>query len=268
MTFSRSQSSIHDRFIAGFVRQPSGKLIHCFGPSPGLISSAWSRIEDLVLRHCNLTAWHGDLSTASVQIKRGAESVASCQIQIAENEYVIFEMPRPADQQIVGIVLSIDPSNSAAISTRLDSFFADLILSGQQVGTAKHAEILQAVDVEQVTDSIVNLFDSNLRYAAKHDEWSQGGRDVFRQQVSSFTSRGAKVEFCLPAFPCKSSSTDKVLSASPDRGEYIALANLHTFVQEIEAVYKPGAKLWIISDGHVFSDCSEYMLSIADSSRG
>lgn len=262
MTFSRSKSSMHDRFIAGFVRQSSGKLIHCFGPSSSLLSATWSGIEDHVLRHCNLNAWRSHLPNAGLQIKRGVAGICSCRIQIAGNEHAILEMPRPMDQQVVGIVLSIDPHTSAPVSTRLDFFFASLILSGLQVGTAKHTEILQEINLEQVTESIVDIFDSTLRYAARHDKWSQAGRDVFREQVSSFTSRGAKVEFCLPAFPCKSSSTKKVLSTAPDRGEHIALANLHAFIQEIEAIYQPGAKLWIISDGHVFSDCSKRMPSM------
>jgi pyoverdine/dityrosine biosynthesis protein Dit1 len=28
----------------------------------------------------------------------------------------------------------------------------------------------------------------------------------------------------------------------------------------VQKVYDPGALLWIISDGHVFSDCSEYWI--------
>ena len=36
---------------------------------------------------------------------------------------------------------------------------------------------------------------------------------------------------------------------------------LKKFVEEIEKIYDAGAKLWIISDGHVFSDCSEYTVT-------
>jgi pyoverdine/dityrosine biosynthesis protein Dit1 len=132
------------------------------------------------------------------------------------------------------------------------------VLSGLRVDIKTHAGLLRDADADVAADAIVHLFDTSLRYVGKHDKWLRGGQDVFRQQVRSFTSRGARVEFCLPAFPCKSSSTEKVLSQSPDRGEYVALSNLQRFLQEVEDVYGPGAKLWIISDGHVFSDCSEY----------
>ena len=131
------------------------------------------------------------------------------------------------------------------------------MLRGLRVDINTHAGHLRDADADVAADAIVHLFDTSLRYVGKHDKWLRGGRDVFRQQVRSFTSRGARVEFCLPAFPCKSSSTEKVLSQSPDRGEYVALSNLQRFLREVEDVYGPGAKLWIISDGHVFSDCSE-----------
>jgi pyoverdine/dityrosine biosynthesis protein Dit1 len=44
----------------------------------------------------------------------------------------------------------------------------------------------------------------------------------------------------------------------PDMAEHIALDVLRDFVNEVNKVYAPGATLWVISDGHVFSDCSKY----------
>lgn len=41
----------------------------------------------------------------------------------------------------------------------------------------------------------------------------------------------------------------------PDLAEHIALDVLHDFIKEVNAVYEPGATMWIINDGHVFSDC-------------
>ncbi|KAJ5107931.1 hypothetical protein N7456_004606 [Penicillium angulare] len=60
---------------------------------------------------------------------------------------------------------------------------------------------------------------------------------------------------CLPAFPCKSSNLEKVAGVLPDRGEELALRRLYSVLRQIESIYEPGAKLCIISDGHVFSDC-------------
>lgn len=109
-----------------------------------------------------------------------------------------------------------------------------------------------------ITDAIVSLFDIRLRYRTDHDKWEDQGRAYFRRVVDEFVLRGERVEFCLPAFPCKSSNLEKVGGTMPDRGEQLALEHLHSFVESIEKIYEPGAKLWIISDGHVFSDCSEF----------
>ncbi|KAG8412933.1 hypothetical protein J3459_013626 [Metarhizium acridum] len=252
MASFQSRWSIHSRFIAGFVRQPSGDLIHCFGPSTTRITLVWPQIRDHVLRECHL---HNRLSKTCLPIKYALETAESLQLAPPSNDYVVFEMPKLPDQQVIGLVLAPDSSPATPHSLELDMFFANLVLSGLRVDIKNYGRILREADSEMVTDSIVDLFDANLRYVAKHDKWLQGGQEVFRQQVRSFTSRGAMVEFCLPAFPCKSSSTDKVLSQSPDRGEYVALSNLQRFMQKVEDIYKPGAKLWIISDGHVFSDC-------------
>lgn len=35
------------------------------------------------------------------------------------------------------------------------------------------------------------------------------------------------------------------------------MKTLHNFLQQVHSIYSPGATLWLIGDGHVFSDCSE-----------
>src|SRR6185436_17323058 len=47
----------------------------------------------------------------------------------------------------------------------------------------------------------------------------------------------------------------KVSGANPDAGEALALRTLESFVKAVREIYGPGARLWVISDGHVFSDC-------------
>lgn len=65
------------------------------------------------------------------------------------------------------------------------------------------------------------------------------------------------VEFYLPAFPYKSPNPDKVVGGGPDMGEQLALEHFHSFAGAIERIYEPGAKIWIINDAHVFSDCGK-----------
>jgi pyoverdine/dityrosine biosynthesis protein Dit1 len=107
----------------------------------------------------------------------------------------------------------------------------------------------------QITGQIVDLFDRRLRYSGIADEWAVTGRSYFWDRIYHFTSQRARIEFCLPAFPCKSSNTQKVTGKDPDRGEELALLRLHEFVDEVKEIYAPGARITIISDGHVFSDC-------------
>jgi Pyoverdine/dityrosine biosynthesis protein len=102
---------------------------------------------------------------------------------------------------------------------------------------------------------IVDVFEQHLLFRGpENDKW-HSGQELFRQKVEYYAGQRARVRFCLPAFPCKSSNPDKVASLWPDGAEYEALTNLYTFVVAIEAVYPPGAVLEIVSDGHVFSDC-------------
>ncbi len=135
-----------------------------------------------------------------------------------------------------------------------EDFFFGLILDQADLDAKpprQESEGQGRLAAEQISD----LFDSYLRYQGKDDRWAHGGRAFFTERVRHFAAQNAPVEFCLPAFPCKSSNPDKVTGPNPDRGEELALERLHGFVEAVEQVYEPGAKVWVISDGHVFSDC-------------
>jgi len=73
-------------------------------------------------------------------------------------------------------------------------------------------------------------------------------------RVRRFVLAGEPIHLLLPAFPAKSPSLQKVLGALPDRAEELALEYLAGVCAEIEAVYAPGARITICSDGRVFSD--------------
>lgn len=72
--------------------------------------------------------------------------------------------------------------------------------------------------------------------------------------VLAFIKHQQPIVLVLPAFPAKSGNRDKTLSALPDLGEQLAIARLNQMAAKISAIYKPGAKVIICSDGHVFSD--------------
>ena len=138
--------------------------------------------------------------------------------------------------------------------TAIDAFFANLILS--QTSFQQTHPIQHTPESITLATKIVNLFDSYLRYhGGINDQWESHGREYFTHCVRHFTAQNAPIEFCLPAFPCKSSNLDKVIGKDPDKGEEIALERLHSFIEAVDGIYEPGGRLWIISDGHVFSDC-------------
>ncbi|KAK2589700.1 hypothetical protein QQS21_012625 [Conoideocrella luteorostrata] len=257
---STSKPSIHKRFVAGFVRHACGDLVHCFGPAKAQLEAKWSQVRPQVLQNQCYNAYPNRPSQTTVRVEQGLDVTdgshgGQAPSTAEESYYSVFETLKPSAKQVVGIVLRAQPDEPTPEDEELDLFFSSLVLSALRVDTTVDKGLLQRIDVRATTEAIVDLFDHSLRYASKNDKWFQGGREVFRESVSSFTSRGKMIEFCLPAFPCKSSCTGKVLTTAPDRGEYLALSNMHAFVQAIEALYEPGAKLWVISDGHVFSDC-------------
>lgn len=105
-----------------------------------------------------------------------------------------------------------------------------------------------------VPEKVTQLFETLIKNSARVDRWAEG-RAGFVKSVEFFVSRNIPIEAVLPAFPCKSSNFNKVASCFPDKGEELALLQVIDFVQAVEAVYPPGLKFFIVSDGHVFSDC-------------
>jgi pyoverdine/dityrosine biosynthesis protein Dit1 len=76
----------------------------------------------------------------------------------------------------------------------------------------------------------------------------------FLSTVYKYVKQRSPVRMCVPAFPFKSPNTrDKVLGLLPDKAEEIALTHLNTLCESIRDIYKPGAKLVIISDGLVYN---------------
>ena len=106
-----------------------------------------------------------------------------------------------------------------------------------------------------ISSTILNIiYKYRLTKAADaHDKWVEG-TPRFLNVIEKFVKTQSMVRMCMPAFPFKSANKKyKVLGILPDRAEEVALARLDTMCAEIGAVYRPGAKLLIISDGLVYN---------------
>lgn len=112
-------------------------------------------------------------------------------------------------------------------------------------------------------ETSTKVLDIINRYRMKQDErvCSRSDQSALRFIALIYThvKAGNPVPLCLPAFPFKSpNSSSKTLGKLPDKGEEIALAHLNGLCNAIKDVYKPGAKLTIISDGLVYNGMSKY----------
>jgi pyoverdine/dityrosine biosynthesis protein Dit1/AcrR family transcriptional regulator len=83
---------------------------------------------------------------------------------------------------------------------------------------------------------------------------SAASEALHRPRVEAAVRNQQPIELVLPAFPAKAPNLHKVLGSLPDLAELRAIERLSELLNEIAAVYKPGARLTICSDGHVFAD--------------
>ncbi|CAH6722115.1 spore wall maturation protein Dit1p [[Candida] jaroonii] len=141
--------------------------------------------------------------------------------------------------------------------TQLNLFMVNILLNkSHNIHLSRPLKIDSDFDLPSHTAGlIVEIFEKMLKNTSTHDQWQNGGKDFLMERVEYFTQRNLKVECVLPAFPCKSSNMKKVHGWLPDKGEEMALRKICDFVTAVRKIYIPGIVVWIVSDGHVFSDC-------------
>lgn len=246
--------SIYHRFCAAFARTHSGELISCTGPLADELRSHWSEIS-VAVAGSTLPPSHARATERRPHQPPSLPPTAKSRLQLTTvhrgEELTVYESREGSGD---GVVMGVILRPAHATDTQSDDVLAALLLSNISLFTSAPSQH----NAHDLTNAIVHLFETRLRYVTAHDKWrSHGGRDLFFKRVLDFVQRGAQLEFCLPAFPCKSSNPEKVSGLMPDRGEQVALEYLDSFLEALERMYEPGAKLYIVSDGHVFSDCSK-----------
>lgn len=158
----------------------------------------------------------------------------------------ISEYTRDDERQIRGCVTTVENENS------FNNWFVYHILDQSRLSLSEHPIVTKEVKYHEL---FADFFEKNLKNTIVNDQWNFGGRDYFIERSRYFTDRYLRIECILPAFPCKSSNEQKVYGSVPDKGEELALKRLIKATQDLVKIYPPGMKIWIVSDGHVFSDC-------------
>jgi hypothetical protein len=177
----------------------------------------------------------------------------------ANSVLLIYEWWDEPRNRVSGVIVRQD-NFSELRNHSSDMFMAKLLLQQHSSGGFL-TKAVPTIERNTVVESIADLFSITLRHIPVNDKWQAGGRDYFTERLQYYVSRNRKIQMCLPAFPCKSSNRQKVGGSLPDRGEYVALQTLYAFTEAVGELYAPGAEILIISDGHVFSNCSKYFFA-------
>ncbi|PHH77286.1 hypothetical protein CDD82_3581 [Ophiocordyceps australis] len=250
-----ARQNFFTRHLASYIRSFDGSLLHCQGGAKHAVEAIWHHVQGKLPSAEQELRGVGEPLRIDVMEELKSSLHGDEADRLSAGCVMLYERVKIPGKEILGVVV-LGADDAGLGHGQLDDFYAFLSLSGVEMDVQTQGEALHDDEkTVDVNDAIVDHFDASLRYVTQDDLWEAQGRDYFRRRVEYFTSRGEQIRLCLPAFPCKSSNLNKVQGTGPDRGEYIALTNLHRFIEGIEAIYPPGGKLWIISDGHVFSDC-------------
>ncbi|EOA91930.1 uncharacterized protein SETTUDRAFT_152948 [Exserohilum turcica Et28A] len=105
------------------------------------------------------------------------------------------------------------------------------------------------------------MFEHSLNKFDDSKERLAAGKQTFLLVINTYVQAGQRIEACLPAFPFKSANkVYKVLGSLPDKAEELALERLNNMCARIKQIYKPGARVTIVSDGITYND----LFSISD----
>lgn len=258
--FHIEESSFHERVLIQYTRGYDNELKFFFGKYGTLLKDNWAVFVKLIERYKSLQTKKNEMGVSEIYItcKQLSTSPGTGFLlelidqlrttAIPAEGIKISEVQIGLENQIRGVI----QLNVGEKEGTFDKWFEGLVLGEAKLDLAQYKVcVFDTHDAEMITD----VFDKELRNIVENDQWEAVGKDHFIERVQFFTSRRLQVQACLPAFPCKSSNIMKVATNVPDKGEELALRRLINVCKVVKKIYPPGMKVWIVSDGHVFSDC-------------
>lgn len=166
-------------------------------------------------------------------------------------DVLVMELVKTGETQIRGLVYTIE-KESIGNPNFLEWFMYHLL----EVSKIEFSTLKKENPANSYHKDVARYFNIHLKNHVMHDLWEVEGQYAFMEKLKFFTERMIPIQAILPAFPCKSTNLQKVSGVTPDLGEALALKTLINFCRDIKKhCYSPGFKIWIVSDGHVFSDC-------------
>ncbi|CUM68130.1 uncharacterized protein PRCAT00005847001 [Priceomyces carsonii] len=201
--------------------------------------------SDISIKRCYDTDFDEKGFTKELELaikKENDGAFETFSINLSGKSFLVWQIA--STDVIRGVVTeSFEPSD-------FDKWFLHLVASTSKVDFSPDLS-----ETSYVADIICDEFVATLKKTAKVDKWDSGGREFFKEGIEFFVTKGITIEAVLPAFPCKSSNSKKVATSEPDKGEELAIRRLIQFAHNVKKIYPPGMIVWIVSDGHVFSDC-------------
>ncbi|EUC51404.1 hypothetical protein COCMIDRAFT_31538 [Bipolaris oryzae ATCC 44560] len=246
-----------------YWRDASGELLAVEGSNSKSLPEIWTQLKDIV---CS-----ADTSWSQLQLPSG-KAIKTLQINASIPALLNIRSNFPPSyqqeelnthvseiQHANGLFLGILTSRPKSV--KVDGFgiwaerFVLLETEFQPFAHISTSTTPWAQKHRETCAVIAEIFERRLKNVSKDDQWHVCGKEVFLNRVYGYVDKNLPIQLALPAFPCKSPNPNKAGGIMPDLAEHIAMDALHAFVQEVNGVYAPGATMWVINDGHVFSDC-------------
>ena len=263
MDFLNEGHSVFFEIRALYVRDRTGRLLGVEGVHAETISKRWNLLRKKIKSFHKRESLEFDKDQSTEIFELWPTQCEDDRLQdqafhpLSEGDVVRLQELERSTDDVIGVVSIFPPKKELGFDRRTWATLAFLYCSEFHVEKAPCRTVDREKEARQYTDKIADLYERKLRITVADDKWDKCGREYFKRRVTNYTRRMKQVEFCLPAFPCKSSNVQKIAGSDPDLAEAIALWTLQSFAADLKEIYPPGGQVWIISDGHVFADCSK-----------